>query len=84
MGRAAGRRAHEMMSAPALVARPETLITRAAELMQTHHVKRLPVVDDERRLLGIVARSDLLEVFLEAPRSAQRTRSGGPDSRSRE
>lgn len=63
-GRAAGRTAAELMSAPVLAIDPETRITRAADLMQTRHVKRLPVVDEERRLLGIVARSDLLDVYL--------------------
>jgi CBS domain-containing protein len=63
-GRAAGRTAAELMSAPALAIHPETTIGRAADLMQARHVKRLPVVDEERRLLGIVARSDLLEVYL--------------------
>ncbi|MBO0743956.1 MAG: CBS domain-containing protein [Candidatus Dormibacteraeota bacterium] len=63
-GRAAGRTAGELMSAPALVIEPDTTIARAADLMQARHVKRLPVVDGERRLLGIVARSDLLEVYL--------------------
>jgi osmotically-inducible protein OsmY len=32
--------------------------------MAMRHVKRLPVVDDEGRLQGIVSRSDLLKVFL--------------------
>ncbi len=70
-GRAAARTAAELMSGPALVIRPETAVARAADLMQTRRVKRLPVVDEQRRLLGIVARSDLLEVYLRpAPESA--------------
>lgn len=68
-GRAAGRTAAELMSAPALVIDPDSTVARAADLMQARHVKRLPVVDRERHLLGIVARSDLLEVYLRhAPR----------------
>lgn len=63
-GRAAGRTAGELMSAPALVIEPDTTVARAADVMQARHVKRLPVVDGDRRLLGIVARSDLLEVYL--------------------
>ncbi len=63
-GRAAGLTAAELMSSPALAVHPETTIAKAADLMQARRVKRLPVVDEERRLLGIVARSDLLEVFV--------------------
>ena len=64
-GRAAGRTAAELMSGPALVITPETTVGRAADLMQTRRVKRLPVVDGERRLIGLVARSDLLDIYLQ-------------------
>jgi CBS domain-containing protein len=36
----------------------------AAKLLARHGIKRLPVVDDQRRLVGIVSRSDLLRLFL--------------------
>jgi CBS domain-containing protein len=32
--------------------------------MNTNHVRRLPVVDEDGRLAGIVSRRDLLSVFL--------------------
>ena len=32
----------------------------AADLMRRHHIRRLPVVDHERRLLGIVTQTDIL------------------------
>jgi osmotically-inducible protein OsmY len=32
--------------------------------MAVNRVKRLPVIDDEGRLLGVVSRGDLLKVFL--------------------
>ncbi|SDN50595.1 BON domain-containing protein [Streptomyces sp. cf386] len=62
--KAEGSRAEELMSAPALCARPEWNVVEAARLMETHHVKRLPVVDEADRLLGIVSRGDLLRIFL--------------------
>ncbi|MFF8908308.1 CBS domain-containing protein [Streptomyces olivaceoviridis] len=62
--KAEGSRAEELMSAPAVCARPEWTVVEAARLMETQNVKRLPVVDDADRLLGIVSRSDLLRVFL--------------------
>ncbi|MFI7413428.1 CBS domain-containing protein [Streptomyces sp. NPDC049627] len=62
--KATGSRAEELMSAPAVCARPEWSVVEAARLMEKHHVKRLPVVDEADRLLGIVSRSDLLRIFL--------------------
>ena len=66
-GRATARTAGQLMSAPAVSATADLSVGRAADLMQARHLKRLPVVDADRHLLGIVARSDLLEMFLEAP-----------------
>jgi CBS domain-containing protein len=43
---------------------PEATLTEAARLMHRRRVKRLPVVDAEGRLLGIVSRADLIQVFL--------------------
>ncbi|AZQ39430.1 CBS domain-containing protein [Streptomyces cyaneochromogenes] len=62
--KAEGARAEELMSAPAVCARPEWNVVEAARLMETRHVKRLPVVDEADRLLGIVSRGDLLRIFL--------------------
>ncbi|MFE1441116.1 CBS domain-containing protein [Streptomyces sp. NPDC058739] len=62
--KAEGSRAEELMSAPAVCARPEWTVVEAARLMEVHSVKRLPVVDEADRLQGIVSRRDLLRVFL--------------------
>ncbi|MFF8594583.1 CBS domain-containing protein [Streptomyces sp. NPDC015220] len=62
--KAEGSRAEELMSAPAVCARPEWTVVEAARLMEAQNVKRLPVVDEADRLLGIVSRADLLRVFL--------------------
>jgi len=53
-----------LMTAPAVTISPEASIPAAARLMNTHHVRRLPVVDSEGKLIGIVSRRDLLGVFL--------------------
>lgn len=53
-----------LMSAPAVLARPEWTVVQAARTMDAHGVKRLPVVDGTGRLVGIVSRVDLLRVFL--------------------
>ena len=56
--------AEELMTAPALTVPAYASLGQAARIMALHKVKRLPVVDDEGALQGIVSRSDLLKVFL--------------------
>jgi len=53
-----------LMSSPPVVVLSETPIAAAARLMDAEKVKRVPVVDDLGRLIGIVSRSDLLKVHL--------------------
>jgi len=62
--KAMARNAAALMTSPAVTVRPEATLTEAARLMHRRHVKRLPVVDADGRLLGIVSRADLMQVFL--------------------
>ncbi|MGW2177551.1 CBS domain-containing protein [Streptomyces sp. NPDC001732] len=54
----------ELMSVPAVTVHAEESVADAARLMVRRGVARLPVVDEEERLVGIVTRRDLLHVFL--------------------
>ncbi|MEW2120767.1 CBS domain-containing protein [Streptomyces sp. NPDC005474] len=56
--------AAELMSSPAITVHPEQRVGDAARVMERHGVERLPVVDEEDRLIGIATRRDLLRVFL--------------------
>ncbi|MEY9875614.1 CBS domain-containing protein [Streptacidiphilus sp. MAP12-33] len=56
--------AGRLMSTPAVTVHPEAPLAEAARTMLTRKVKRLPVVDAEDRLRGIVSRSDVLKIFL--------------------
>lgn len=56
--------ARGLMSSPAVCARPEWTVVEAARVMEQRHFKRLLVVDEAGRLIGVVSRSDLLRVFL--------------------
>ncbi|MFI1163498.1 CBS domain-containing protein [Streptomyces sp. NPDC020801] len=56
--------AEDLMTAPAVCARPEWTVVEAARLMDAHRVKRLPVVNESGTLVGIVSRADLLRIFL--------------------
>jgi CBS domain-containing protein len=62
--KARARVASELMTAPVITVTPFETIAEAARLMHRHNVKRLPVVDADGDLLGIVGRADLLKVFL--------------------
>ncbi|MDF3299082.1 CBS domain-containing protein [Streptomyces tropicalis] len=65
------RTAGELMSSPAVVAAPGWSAVRAARTMEQHRIKRLPVVDDDGVLIGIVSRSDLVQLFLRRDRAIQ-------------
>ncbi|MCX4767982.1 CBS domain-containing protein [Streptomyces sp. NBC_01275] len=53
-----------LMNSPAVTARPQWTAVEAAQVMERHRVKRLPVVDEADRLIGMISRADLLRVFL--------------------
>ncbi|MCX5126926.1 CBS domain-containing protein [Streptomyces sp. NBC_00347] len=63
--------AADVMSSPAITAEPEWSVVRAARVMRHHSVKRLPVVDANGRLIGILSRSDLLQLFLRRDHAIQ-------------
>ncbi|TBY48261.1 CBS domain-containing protein [Rhizobium leguminosarum bv. viciae] len=63
--RAHGRRVEEVMTVPVSAIAPTASIADAVSLMERQDVKRLPVVADGR-LVGIVARSDLLRALSQA------------------
>ena len=64
--------AGELMTSPAVTIHPDATLPAAARLINSCHVKRLPVVDSGTvfgggvggNLIGIVSRCDLLSVFL--------------------
>jgi CBS domain-containing protein len=64
--KARGGTAAAVMTAPALTVGPSSSTVSAARLMDEYDVKRLPVVDGEGCLVGIVSRRDLIKVFVRA------------------
>jgi CBS domain-containing protein len=56
--------AGEAMTAPPITIAPDRPVAEAAGVMIDKHVNRLPVVDDEGALLGIVSRADLVRAFV--------------------
>lgn len=63
-GKASGTTARELMSSPAITIGPEASVRDAAKVMHDRRIKRLPVVDGDGRLVGMISRSDVLRVFL--------------------
>ena len=61
--KARGTTAGDLMTSPAVTVTPDDTLERAARLMYTRKVKRLPVVDEGGHLVGIIGRADLLSVF---------------------
>jgi CBS-domain-containing membrane protein len=55
--------AGDLMTCPAVTISPDDPVQTAAHVMHSHRLQRLPVVDRDRRLVGIVSRSDVLSVF---------------------
>jgi CBS domain-containing protein len=63
-GKAHATAAGELMNAPAITVMSTTSLVAAARIMESAGLKRLPVVDNIGRLIGMVTRRDLLKVFL--------------------
>jgi CBS domain-containing protein len=54
----------DAMSSPAITIDPGQTIEKAARIMVNNSVRRLPVVDAEGHLLGILAEADLVRAFI--------------------
>jgi CBS domain-containing protein len=62
--KAEGVVAWEIMTKPPITVRSDATMPQAARLMQERNIRRLIVVDERNKIVGIVSRSDLLQVFL--------------------
>lgn len=62
--KAAGQSARELMTTPVVTVEPTVTLSEAARIMHEKGVKRLPVIDAQGHLVGMVSRADLLKAFL--------------------
>jgi CBS domain-containing protein len=53
----------DVMTLKPVTITPEAAISDAARIMHKHDFNRIPVVDDEGKLVGVIARDDLISVF---------------------
>jgi CBS domain-containing protein len=58
-----GKTVAEVMSPLVIQVAPSASVWRAASIMEDRGINRLPVVDDEDHLLGIVSRADLVKAM---------------------
>jgi CBS domain-containing protein len=68
----AARTAAEAMTSPAVTIEAGSNVPVAARLMTDHGIKRLPVVDADGALIGIVTRTDLVRAFARTDREIER------------
>lgn len=56
--------AEEIMTAEVVNLPPDAEVGEAAKIMQEKHIKRVPIVDKQNHLLGIVTRQDIVKMLL--------------------
>jgi CBS domain-containing protein len=61
--KAAAITADRLMTSPAVTISPDAPVVVAARVMQDRCLKRLPVVDNDNHLIGIISRADVLSVY---------------------
>jgi predicted transcriptional regulator len=57
------RKVSEVMTREVVTVAPDMVLGRAARLMVEKHLKRLPVVDTDGKLVGILGRLDILNTI---------------------
>ena len=62
--KAVGSRVGEVMTSDPVACTRADSVERVATLMHEHHVDRLPVVDEQRRVVGIITRTDLVRAMV--------------------
>jgi CBS domain-containing protein len=54
------------MVTPVLIVAPDTSVPELADVLASHHIKRLPVVENGK-LIGIVSRADVVRAIARTP-----------------
>ncbi|MEK6673749.1 MAG: CBS domain-containing protein [Nitrospirota bacterium] len=59
----AGSRVRDIMTSPAITTTPGADIREVAVMLDEKRIKRLPVVDENNKLIGIISRGDIIRVL---------------------
>ncbi len=62
-GKSYDTKVEEIMSSPVIVATPDTTIDQAARVMKEEGIRKLPIIDKNGYLQGIVTSDDIVRVF---------------------
>lgn len=60
--RKAGNKVEDVMTSPAITTKPDGDIREVAKILDERRIKRLPVVDEGNKLIGIISRADIVRV----------------------
>ena len=67
----AGKSVGDVMTEDPITVRPQTTIEDAASLLLLRRIRRLPVVDEKGRLVGIITRSNIIKAAWEARKAGR-------------
>ena len=59
----------ELMSKPLITINQNSSIKDASDLMQQHNIRRLPVLDNKGKLVGIITAKDILKAMMDLLKS---------------
>ncbi len=65
--RTEGKRVEDVMNTPPITTLPDADIKEVAAVLDMHRIKRLPVVDPDGKLLGIISRGDIIRIMGKKP-----------------
>jgi CBS domain-containing protein len=60
------RRISDLMKRDVITVRPETTLNEIADILESRHIKRVPVVNEGGDLVGIVSRANLVQAIVSA------------------
>ncbi len=67
------RKAADVMTRPVITIKADTRLGDIAALLDKHQIKRVPVVDDHGKLIGIVSRANLVQALVKLNKAASDT-----------
>lgn len=70
--KARGLYARDVMTRTVISVKPDTKVSAIADVMERSAIKRVPVVDAQNRLIGIISRRDLVAAVAKTPRKTAR------------